>query len=268
MSTHFFTLPQELCDEIYGHLWSASPRLRLWRQDGHEYIVHYSKPLPNRMEVALYFKNPPKLPQWLLTNKAIMAEACAEFDRHCTATLAFGHPPAHGAHAFTHFSTGTILGPSTRKELRIVLAYTKTGSDKWSSPLAFHEIHKVMRGYERRALSGFMPQLVGSRVEKLCFWVAILRSPDNQHFVHLEPLRQVAVLSEQLKRVEIEVEEDVFGDRARSTFETSLRGEIEEIGRGLGEVELAVSTVVGRKSLEPSRHAKTGLTWSFVFSRL
>jgi len=209
----------------------------------------------------------PHLPQWLLTNKAIMTEGCAEFMRHCTAILTFGPRfPKFTPQTFTHFATGKIFGPSTRPELIIGTEKLKFGNRIDDTDPG--EVHRTMKGDDREGIHRLFRVLVGSRVEKLHFLLEVLGAPDYQHFIHLEPLREASAMGDQLQRLEIELSESIRGDLARSTFDASLMSQVEAIGEGLRGMVLTTRKQPGMRSIGPHDYYDTaGQTWNFVFTR-
>lgn len=177
--TKFFEFPRELRNAVYAQLWNATTQLRLWTQDLHVYIIAYGKPLFSRyiMDYDSDIKSSPQLPQWLLTSKTMLSEGCAEFERHCTTMLAFGHLESLNPHTFEHFTFGKISGPSTRKDLRIMLQELKfdNGSD---------EAHRWrLRRYDRNGLYELLPMLAGTSLQDLYIVIRVRGWSNYRHQV-------------------------------------------------------------------------------------
>ena len=82
----FFFFPRELRNEVYKHLWRATPRIRIWNKDMQTYVVSFDSPLPSRARISMVAEEL-KLPLWLFANKTVLEEAFTEFERFCTTPL-------------------------------------------------------------------------------------------------------------------------------------------------------------------------------------
>jgi len=196
----------------------------------------------------------------------MMAEGCAEFERHCTASLTFGTAERSlDPQTFTHFGTGKILGPSTRHALTISFDELVFGNQIYHTTPG--QVHRRMRRFDRDGIHRMFHVLVGSRVEQLHLTVEVTGAPNFQHWIHLESLREARALGTQLKRLDIEISESIRGDFARSTFDADLENQVEAIGEGLAGMVLTMSKEAGMRSMEGTEYADMGQTWHFVFTR-
>jgi hypothetical protein len=92
-TTSFFSLPRELRDEIYDHLWKSKAAFNVF-YDGYEYKVHYSNTGYQEdwngsgvkaVKSKRYWRNS-SASSWLFTNRQFLMEGAEQFLRQCTWT--------------------------------------------------------------------------------------------------------------------------------------------------------------------------------------
>jgi hypothetical protein len=254
MPTTLFDLPQEIRDQIYRELWAATPHLAISKVGGIYLTVNYGKPLPRNWGKEDGRSTTSKLPQWLLTNRAIMVEACAEFTRHGTANVQFSDQLSKRT-LNKRLPRNLLFSFRTQRELEICLHKAYYGNT-FGTP-----INNQLQLYDKNGLRSLLPRLIGSRVVKLLINIPVHETLKRENFLSLKPLRAVKMLQRQLEQLTIEVEHDITGELEQSSFESSLASQIEFTGKGLDGMELSTSKTYGTNWL------KRGVVWKFVFTR-
>jgi hypothetical protein len=255
MPTILFHLPREIRDQIYRELWVATPHLVISQIGGIHLALSYDEPLPRKGIEGNDRSDISKLPRWLITNRAIMVEACAELTRHCTATVLFSDRLSKGT-MNKRLPRNLLFSFRTQRELEIRLDKVYYGN------LFGTQINNRLQLYDKNGLRSLLPRVVSSRVVKLLINIRVRETLNGANFLSLKPLRSVKMLERQLEQLTIEVEHDITGELAQSSFESSLANQIEITGKGFESMELSTSKTYGT-----NWHGR-GVVWKFVFTRI
>jgi hypothetical protein len=245
MAPNFFSLPRELRNQIYSHLWHATPVLTLSKDKS---LTAWYAHRPLNLQLV---RGPVHigLPAWLLTNKRVLREGVEEF--HIEGIIALDGSGAGLA------GGGTVLSASTAREVHITMVEV---ADEGLGETSLH------REVDANGVVRLGEMVDGGKTKMLKIYVDLAPRANVPQTMNLAPLGVIEHL-ESLRRVELVVQDRELNGTARSTLEPCLLKEVRELGReAFGGWEAKVNRQLPPMQL-PAGFVVPGYacTWRFVW---
>ena len=227
----FFSLPRELRDQIYHHVWLATPTIKPYNHlvslttwSRYNSSGSLRETLPDGPHITSSAS--PGLPTWLLTNRAIFSEGCEQFHR-------LGHTfvDFKGDAAYKYTSLPFVLGAH---DIHFV-----PRMDRWN-PHVNAQVLRHPRADDVAYIKSIVSQAENVRTVRITLDMDL---GQTGQYVDLWRLHVLGPLceSEDLKRIVLDVVCEELPDQSTSTVEPSLRAEVDRLASVCGGMEVEVS---------------------------